>query len=141
MHLKELFPSDLETCRNWKLQAVIMPGYSAGYSTAGRFCDLFMLAQNRNLQSGISTTTNNLNPIRVNLCPYVLGWQCRNEFKRVQNWSDDAGFLLDIQERYDKVLLTLAPTWRHYDEDDRVFELSVGLQLTETFYHLEDGGC
>jgi hypothetical protein len=118
-----------------------MPGYSAGFRTAGRLAELFMLAENRNVQENISTITNNGNPIRVRLCPYVLAWQCQNQYKRLLNWPDTFGFLLDLNERYDKVLLTLAPTWKHYDEEQRVFELGEGMQLTETFYHLEDGGC
>ena len=149
MHLRELFPTDLETCRYWQLQLRICDAsidYSLGQRTPDKMVawlgGIVESMHARHVQSELSVVPNLLNPVTVNLSPYVLGYELQHPDKAAQyliNWGDYAGFIEDMLERFGPLYIWLSPSWKN-DPGERIFVLRPGFEIEETFYHLEDGG-
>jgi hypothetical protein len=149
MHLRELFPADLEECRYWQLQLRICDARidaSQGNRTPDKMVawlgKIVESMHAHHVQSELSVVPNLLNPVTVNLCPYVVGYTLQNPGKARQfhiNWGDYVGFIGDMLVEFGPLYIWLSPSWKH-DPGERIFVLRHDFEIEETFYHLEDGG-
>lgn len=147
MHLRELFPTDLETCRYWQLQLRIcdvkidsFPSQHGPDRMTAWLSKIIECMHARHVQAELSVVPNCLNPVTVNLCPYALGYELQHPDKvadLLRNWGDYAGFIDDMLTHFGPLYIWLSPSWKH-DPGERIFSLGRGMELTETFYHLED---
>src|SRR5579859_6954824 len=107
MNIKDLFPADLESCRSWNIE-IAVHNNRANFNQDVSF--IISAAQEHRHFGYIKFVSNGLNPIWVQLNPYILGWQLANQDKKCPaNWSDDLALLRHLlhvfDNKYESVVL------------------------------------